>query len=91
MKQPAGLRAAVRGGKGRGGEQGQELKPDKNAQLVTTLCEMFGEEKQVDRPTLLRLIKLAGENLESVAAREFFLKTTHTGPHILTEAKGGYI
>lgn len=36
-----------------------ELKPDKKAQLVITLCEMFEEEKQVDKPTLLRLIKLA--------------------------------
>ena len=36
-----------------------ELKPDKKAQLVITLCEMLEEEKQVDKPTLLRLIKLA--------------------------------
>jgi transcriptional regulator with XRE-family HTH domain len=36
-----------------------ELKPDKKAQLVITLCEMFQEEKQVDIPTILRLIKLA--------------------------------
>jgi transcriptional regulator with XRE-family HTH domain len=36
-----------------------ELKPDKKAQLVITLCEMFQEEKQVDKPTILRLIKLA--------------------------------
>jgi hypothetical protein len=41
------------------GELGRELKPDKKAQLVITLCEMFEEEKQVDKPTLLRLIKLA--------------------------------
>ncbi|WP_051361314.1 helix-turn-helix domain-containing protein [Desulfuromonas sp. TF] len=36
-----------------------ELKPDKKAQLVITLCEMFEEEKQIDKPTILRLIKLA--------------------------------
>ena len=36
-----------------------ELKPDKKAQLVITLCEMFQEEKQVDKPTILRLIRLA--------------------------------
>jgi hypothetical protein len=36
-----------------------ELKPAKKTQFVTTLCEMFQEEKQVDKPTLLRLIKLA--------------------------------
>jgi hypothetical protein len=37
----------------------RELNPDKKAQLVITLCEMFEEEKQVDKPTLLRLIRLA--------------------------------
>jgi transcriptional regulator with XRE-family HTH domain len=36
-----------------------EIKPNKKAQLVITLCEMFQEEKQVDKPTILRLIKLA--------------------------------
>jgi transcriptional regulator with XRE-family HTH domain len=36
-----------------------ELRPDKKAQLVITLCEMFEEEKQVDKSTILRLIKLA--------------------------------
>ena len=36
-----------------------ELKPDKKAQLVITLCEMFEEEMQVDKPTILRLIRLA--------------------------------
>jgi hypothetical protein len=36
-----------------------ELKPDKKAQFAVILCEMFEEEKQVDKPTLLRLIKLA--------------------------------
>lgn len=36
-----------------------ELKPDKKAQLVITLCEMFEDEKKVDKPTLLRLIRLA--------------------------------
>ncbi len=36
------------------------LRADKKAQLIVTLYEMFAEEgKKVDKPTVLRLIKLA--------------------------------
>lgn len=41
------------------GELHLELQPDKKAELVIALCEMFQEEEQVDRKTVLRLIKLA--------------------------------
>lgn len=36
-----------------------ELKPDKKAELIIHIYEMYEEEKQVDKPTILRLIRLA--------------------------------
>lgn len=35
------------------------LSPQKKAQLVATLYDMFSEEKVVDKTTVIRLIKLA--------------------------------
>jgi len=58
LKRPADLRWSVRGGK-RGGEQSLEFRLDKKAQLVIALGELSDEEKQVDKPPLLRLIRLA--------------------------------
>lgn len=39
----------------------QQLAPAKKAELITTLCEMFSEEedKQVDKKTVAKLIRLA--------------------------------
>ncbi len=36
-----------------------KIKPDKKAELIVMLYEMYKEGKEVDRPTLLRLVKLA--------------------------------
>jgi len=41
------------------GQLNLELKPDKKAELIIHIYEMYEEEKDVDKKTVLRLIRLA--------------------------------
>jgi hypothetical protein len=44
-----------------GGEElGLHLKANKKAELIVTLYEMHQRQKEIDRQTLLRLVRLAG-------------------------------